>query len=166
MAEDCRWPGYDFNMVAELCRCCGQVLLKSGNKFSVWFCDHCKEHVGLLNGRLGRYAIPIGRHSFHGGFLLKPKEDRASMTLELELFVARWNDIWEAMGAVEAWAGEVVLQILAEKGLDRGIPKDVGATGLLVGEYLRACRPTKAEKKHRFLEMVAFLSSRGSRRVE
>jgi hypothetical protein len=163
-AEDGRWPGYDFNIVAELCRCCGQVLLKSGNKFSVWFCDHCKENVCLLNGRLGRYAIPIGRHSLHGGFLLKPKEDAASRTLDIELFVARWNDIRGAMGTVEVWAGEVVRQILAEKGLDRGLPKDVEAKGLPVAKYLGACRPTKADKKHRFLEMLAFLSSCGSRR--
>jgi hypothetical protein len=111
--ESPTWPRYDFNTAVELCRCCGQVALSSGSRFSVWFCDGCKKEIGLLHGRLGRYVVPIGRHSFHGGFMLSPEE--ALDPLETEIFVGRWAAIGEAMDAVHDWAGIVVRRILEER---------------------------------------------------
>ena len=43
-----RWGG-DFNTYAELCRCCGLVLIRSGSRWSVWFCASCKEAVALCD---------------------------------------------------------------------------------------------------------------------
>lgn len=62
------WHRYDYNTYAELCRCCGLVLLKSGNRYSVWFCEPCKEAVVALNRAAGRCLIPIGRHSIMNGY--------------------------------------------------------------------------------------------------
>ena len=61
-----RWGG-DFNTYAELCRCCGLVLLRSGSRFSTWFCPQCLEAIKALNRSAGRCLVPIGRHSFMNG---------------------------------------------------------------------------------------------------
>src|SRR5437867_2299370 len=53
------WPRFDFNCVAEFCKCCGTECLESGSRWSVWFCDECKEYVGQLHAVAGRYLIPI-----------------------------------------------------------------------------------------------------------
>ena len=72
---EARWPTrFDFNRVAELCYCCGQEVLKSGNKFSVWFCDECKERVTQFNTQYQRTIIPIGRHSIMAGYSLRAKD--------------------------------------------------------------------------------------------
>jgi hypothetical protein len=163
------WPGFDFNSVAELCRCCGQELLRSGSRYSVWFCSDCKEQVRLLNARLRRYAIPLGRHSLHGGFLLSPRQDEASLTLEIEVFVDRWRNISEAMGALEAWAGEVVRQVVHERGLDPGGGRADGAgspESVPIRDYLHSCRTDEREKMRRFRDMVAFLESWGAKKGE
>jgi hypothetical protein len=54
------WVTYGIMYCGTLCHCCGQVVLEMRSMFSVWFCDGCKREVGLLNGRLGRCAVPIG----------------------------------------------------------------------------------------------------------
>ena len=42
------WPGFDFNEIIRICDCCGTELLLGGSKFSVWFCEECKEEI--ING--------------------------------------------------------------------------------------------------------------------
>jgi predicted RNA-binding Zn-ribbon protein involved in translation (DUF1610 family) len=141
-----RWPGHDFNLDVELCYCCGQVLLNSGSRYSVWFCPDCKTLVGQLNGSVRRYAIPIGRHSFHGGFML----DGGSTSLDIALFTTSWGNVIQAMHAVDAWAGTVVRRILAE----RWPPGDRDVALL---PYLRRGDPSVAEKEGRFAAMLEFL---------
>jgi hypothetical protein len=142
-----RWPGFDFNIAVELCYCCGQVLLNSGSRWSVWFCRDCKTLVGRLNGRVKRYAIPIGRHSFHGGFKL----DGDSTPLDIEAFTATWASVTQAMRAVDAWSGAVVRSIIAERW-----PPGDRDVGLL--EYLRRCGSATEEKERRFAAMLEFLN--------
>jgi hypothetical protein len=60
------WRG-DLSERAHLCKCCRLELLPSGSRWSVWFCSECLGRVGELNARLGRYVVPIGRHSLMGG---------------------------------------------------------------------------------------------------
>jgi ADP-ribosylglycohydrolase len=66
-----KWLRFDFNELVTFCYCCGQVLLKSGSRWSVWFCDDCKKKVWELNKQLQRAVIPIGRHSIMNGVWLK-----------------------------------------------------------------------------------------------
>jgi hypothetical protein len=66
-----RWPGYDYNERARLCDCCCRYLLRSGSRWSVWFCDECKERVIGLNEDVGFALIPIGRHSLMNGLGLR-----------------------------------------------------------------------------------------------
>jgi len=60
------WRG-DLSERAHLCACCRLELLPSGSRWSVWFCPECLDRVRELNARLGRYAVPIGRHSLMAG---------------------------------------------------------------------------------------------------
>jgi len=75
--DEARWDGFDFNEWACLCRCCGQVVLRSGSRWSVWFCQDCKEPIrgfNLTYGWQGTSIIPIGRHSLMNGIGLSPVE--------------------------------------------------------------------------------------------
>lgn len=138
------WPDYDFNLAVELCRCCGQVALRSGSRWSVWFCAGCLQLTRELNHALGRYAIPVGRHSLHGGIALHGDSSK----LDVALFAARWSNATVASGAVHRWAGTVVRRILAVRWPDGGdVPLPV---------YLAACDPSDQEKRHRFDEMLGF----------
>jgi len=65
--DDPRWPSGDFNEVLRLCACCRLEVLGSGTRWSVWFCAGCKRRVIGLNGHVGRYLVPIGRHSVMAG---------------------------------------------------------------------------------------------------
>lgn len=147
---DCRprgeqtWPGYDFNLAVELCRCCGQVALRSGSRWSVWFCRGCLGLARELNHVLGRYAIPVGRHSLHGGIALAGETSK----LDVALFAARWSNASVASGAVDRWAGTVARRILGERW--------AGGDDVPLPEYLVACDPSEAEKRRRFDEMLRF----------
>src|SRR4030042_3262893 len=69
-----KWRGFDFNEVITLCHCCGQEVLSSGTKWSVWFCSPCKERVIEFNTKYQQTIIPIGRHSIMAGYQLSGKE--------------------------------------------------------------------------------------------
>ena len=58
-----KWERFDFNEVITLCRCCRGVVLRSGSRWSVWFCEPCKRRVRAVNDICESYVIPIGRHS-------------------------------------------------------------------------------------------------------
>ncbi|HWW53634.1 MAG TPA: hypothetical protein VNY84_07690 [Acidimicrobiales bacterium] len=64
---DDRWPGYDFNQAWELCHCCGAEVLKSGSRWSLWFCEECNARVLAFNEVAGPRVIPIGRHTMMNG---------------------------------------------------------------------------------------------------
>ena len=96
------WPGYDYNRFVELCLCCGAVPLGSGSRWDVWFCPVCREEVDLLNARLGRYALPIGRHSVHAGRLLSGQDLLDGVIVQD--FMNTWSGVSAAMRALRAWA--------------------------------------------------------------
>lgn len=57
-ADQERWEGYDVNEWIRLCDCCLAVAMRSGSKWSPFFCDDCRPKI--LAAERG---IPIGRHS-------------------------------------------------------------------------------------------------------
>jgi hypothetical protein len=138
------WPGYDFNLAVELCRCCGQVALRSGSRWSVWFCAGCNDLVQAFNKARNRYAIPIGRHSFHGGISLTGEASE----LDVTLFLARWGNLSVASGALDRWAGIVARRIIGERW--------PGGGDVPLVEYLAACDTSEGEKRRRFEEMLRF----------
>ena len=61
--DEAVWDGSDYNEHLHLCRCCRGVALRSGSRWSVWFCEPCVKRVRHFNNATGRVVIPIGRHS-------------------------------------------------------------------------------------------------------
>lgn len=55
------WPNSDFNEHTCLCRCCVSEPLRSGSRWSVWFCDECKARVIALNKLVGFSAFSGGK---------------------------------------------------------------------------------------------------------
>jgi hypothetical protein len=142
------WPWKDYNRFVELCRCCGTVALYSGSRWAVWFCPTCKEQVLLLNRRLGRYAIPIGRHSVHAGRFLSAKDIESAVAVHV--FVESMNANFGAMELLRRWAKHVIRQNL------RAIGEDDDAA-IPITSYCRAAQKN-VDPLDRFREMCAWLS--------
>lgn len=145
------WKAHGIMFSGLLCRCCGQVLLTSESKFSGWFCSGCCSQVRWLNARLGRYTVPTGGHSIHGGFLLRGD----ATDVDVEIFVDRWNHITDAMTLVHEWGREVVRRVIAERLPDapRRVP---------IESYLEACRDQEDEKMRTFRAMMEYLEQRAA----
>ena len=69
--EQAKWEGYDYNQTLTLCYCCGAEQLRSGSRWSVWFCESCNKRVREFNQAMGVSLIPIGRHSLMNGIGLE-----------------------------------------------------------------------------------------------
>lgn len=127
--DDPRWVfqdgphrvSYDYNEHTTLCHCCVAEKLRSGSKWSVWFCDQCKQRVIGLNRRVGLSVIPIGRHSLMHGVGLTGKStgpEVHAFTRQLKSLFGRMDDLFEwrrirfAFNAArlgDAWHGDVEL---------------------------------------------------------
>jgi len=94
--EPC-WPHYDYNERARLCDCCGRHVLRSGSRWSVWFCEACKERVVALNREFGLAVIPIGRHSLMHGFGLQPGVPGGADPARVKQFVERFKNLGDRM---------------------------------------------------------------------
>lgn len=125
-----RW-GADHNTYAELCRCCGLRLLRSGTRYSVWFCDYCKPLILTLNRQLGRYLVPIGRHSLMAGVAVRPVEE--GFTAAAEFLADATVDMVAGIGSTERWARAVVARNVEVLGFEPG-------TDVYLGKYLWSVR--------------------------
>ena len=110
-----RWGG-DFNTYAELCRCCGLVLIRSGSRWSVWFSASCKEAVVTLNRYAGRCVIPIGRHSLMNGVGASAAQLRSE--IGAQAFADQLTTFFGTMSGLETWACTIVQRNLTELGFD------------------------------------------------
>jgi hypothetical protein len=111
-----RWA--DTNLYAELCYCCGLVLLRSGSKFSPFFCEPCASSVNAVNQSAGQCLIPRGRHSFMNGISGDP--DHFQTDEAIRELADQFTGMISQITALEAWAAEVVDANLATLGFDRG----------------------------------------------
>lgn len=147
-----QWPGYDFNLAVDLCRCCGAVPLRSGSRWSVWFCDDCKLQVGLLNGRHGRCVIPIGRHSVHAGHLLTG--EALQHPGEVVAFADTMVALFTVMGWLDDWVGIAVARNFDAARLDPARQE------VTLPVYLAALASHPPVKDERFRELLAYLQER------
>lgn len=150
-AGEARWEGWDIELRVELCRCCGRVPLVSGSRYSVWFCAGCKTLVGQLNGRHGRCVVPIGRHSFHYGYMLNGEQ--VADPVEVHAFVEGVRSVSEAANLLALWRDEAVRRNLEAI--------DVAPGGVVpLSEYWPLVRD-RIDPRDRFLEMYTFLKRAG-----
>ena len=118
-------PGYDFPRAAELCRCCGARLVRSGSKYSTWFCDPCLPLVRRFNEDAESYVIPTGRHSFHGRLALSLSDGGGASAVADFTGVKQW---FARMEWIENWNGEAV-------GYNREL-LELGTSDMLLAGYL------------------------------
>ncbi|MBA2526626.1 MAG: hypothetical protein H0V18_12735, partial [Pyrinomonadaceae bacterium] len=123
------WKGYDHNTYAELCRCCGLVLLPSGTKWSVWFCDDCKPLVIAFNRALGRCVVPIGRHSIMNGVGARGADLVSNAAIEQ--IADGVQSMIAGIEALEVFAGLVTMRNVTTLGFD-------AASDVPLKAYLRA----------------------------
>jgi hypothetical protein len=141
------WPGFDFKRAVELCQCCGLEPVRSGSRWSVWFCDDCKEMVRQLHAKYQRYIVPIGRHSVHGGFGVTGEKSHDEA--EVEYFAIRWKDVSEAIDHLARFARLTVSENLEKLGFSRD-------TDVRLVEYLAAVARNPLDKKAAFRRLCRF----------
>ena len=143
---DERWPGFDYNTVAELCRCCGLEVVKSGSKWAVWFCRACLDRVKNLNAGAGRCVVPIGRHSLMNGVFFKPVEAGVNPAA-LTAFSDQLHTFFGAVDAMDDWRRRVVRANLAAINLGE-------ALFVPVDRYCRRVRAAGLCKEAAFAALV------------
>ena len=111
-----RWIAFDFNRAAELCHCCGAELLRSGSRWSVWFCGECRPRAVEFNDRVGGAIVPIGRHSMMHSIGMRPTP--ALSETNIGMFVARFGHLVQRMQRLDGWCHEVIRRNLGNEGLD------------------------------------------------
>jgi hypothetical protein len=141
------WMSFDFNDGAELCYGCGAELLRSGSRFSVWFCGPCKARVAECNRAAGVAVVPIGRHSFMHGFGLS---GASAPPGEIDAFVARLGNLFDRIQLLDGWSREVVRRNLADTGfLDPEAP-------VALPRYLVAV--ANVDRDERFATMLEWMT--------
>jgi len=141
------WPGFDYNTVVELCRCCGAELLTSGSEWSVWFCKDCKELVDDLHARYRQYIVPIGRHSLMHGIGWQGTQVNNSHAVER--FVLKCNSLKDQVDRLERWSKTTVARNLSALGVEPGT--DVG-----LAEYLSPLAEQPIDKGQRFSSLCEY----------
>jgi hypothetical protein len=147
-----RWDG-DFNTYAELCCCCGLVLLRSGSRWSAWFCEPCKKSVVALNQSAGRCLVPIGRHSLMNGVAARPSQ-LASDT-GVRTFADQLSAFFDTFDSLEAWARTIVESNLIALGLDAD--RDVR-----LGDYLDAIERSSLSRSAAFEALASRTAGRAT----
>ena len=138
------WPRYDFNEAVCLCHCCGAVLLPSGSRWSVWFCEDCKHKIVALNKLAGNCLIPIGRHSTMNGISFQLSADPQPQ--RLQEFHSSLENFFALTGATAAYAVNVVQNNCKELGI-------VGTEGVSLPQYLEGVSPKGRESTEPFVEL-------------
>lgn len=138
------WGG-DYNTYAELCRCCGLVLLASGSRYSVWFCQTCRPLVVALNRASGRCVVPIGRHSIMNGVRIRAGQLQSPVVVEG--FVNNIRSLFASIGGLEGYARGVVARNLVDLGFEPG-------RNVYLGKYLWTVRRSHLTPQDGFAELV------------
>jgi hypothetical protein len=101
-----QWIGFDFNELATLCYGCGTQVLRSGWRFSVWFCDDCKARVRRINEEFQFALIPIGRHSLMAGVGLNGSATRDEA--RIQRFVDQLGSLGQRVDVLRELARDTV----------------------------------------------------------
>jgi hypothetical protein len=105
------WNAFDYNCAAELCRCCASRVMRSGSKWSVFFCDACKGHVVAYNGGAGWNVIPIGRHLMMNGVALKTEDARKGSARRA--FARGMSEVFDGISRLERLHRAYVTRIVS-----------------------------------------------------
>ena len=147
-----KWPGFDFNEVITLCHCCGQEVLRSGSKWSVWFCEVCRKRVIQFNTQYRKTIIPIGRHSIMAGYALSGKESADEN--KVHQFMRNLKSLFERIDVLEEWRRRIMSRNLKSLGYSKD---------MTLVEYLSRVK-SLPERSIPFKKMCDFFMVKLSRR--
>lgn len=142
------WDRYDFNKKIELCYCCSMELINSGSRWSVLYCDECKDRVVAFNYLIGKVVIPLGRHSVMNSLMIEYKCH--DMDVEIKRFVKGWNSLVVLIDKVVDWSVRSLFQNLHD--LKFRFDSDIR-----LREYDDCLPDLITTKKEAFLNMLDFL---------
>lgn len=135
-AEEARWRGYDFNRAVELCRGCDAALVRSGSRWSLFFCDPCKARVMARNRSSDEPPIPLGRHTVMNGLSFDPTTASAA---ERDRFSRSAADLFQRIEQLERAHRERV------GGTVSALPGDAPRVPLAI--YLAAAHAQRAPRR-------------------
>jgi hypothetical protein len=141
------WNAHDYNLHAELCSCCAASAVRSGSKWSLFFCERCKKQIVALNQSVGCALIPIGRHSIMNNFALTAGAKRK----DVDEFVGRMVRLGDQMGKLCRYSHARVA------GIAESIPEPDGAVP--IDAYLRHATKWNAKRPDAFDELVRAMTS-------
>jgi len=110
-AREPLWNAFDYNCAVELCRCCAAQVIRSGSKWSVFFCDACKREVVAYNSAAGCTVIPIGRHSIMNGVALNAQSAREGSARRT--FAHGLSEVFDGIDRLERFQRAQVTRIIA-----------------------------------------------------
>lgn len=140
-----RWPRHAFNQAWELCYCCCREVIPSGSKWSLFFCEDCKQRIVDFNERCGWAIIPIGRHSIHAQCALSGE---AAQNLEaVSSFVTHMQGYFKRTDRLKEWTARRIRSLAQEA----GFPKDQDVP---LQEYLKRLPVSAAVKTQAFYELA------------
>jgi len=108
----------DFATAVTLCACCGQELIKTGSKFSSFYCDFCRKLVLAFDRKRGFTLIPMGMHSFMNGVLLNGRD--AQDEVAINKFVEGMSSMFKRTELLEEWTKNVTAANIKMTGHDWG----------------------------------------------
>ena len=154
--EQEKWSGSDYNEYQRLCMCCMSVVLRSGSRWSVWFCEECKPRVMILNKAAGRCVIPIGRHSLMNGVFAN-KETVATLEKQVK-FAKQLGGFFGLINDLNEWKA---IRLRTNLVLTQLTWRGDGA----LDEYLQALEKLnrKALKEESFLQLAEFFEVTNAR---
>ena len=113
-------PRNDFATYVEFCHACGLEAIRSGSRWSQFFCSDCHETIRGLNRTLGFALIPIGRHSIMNSFSLSGKD--VAGREKIDSFVKGLHSLFFRMDALRNWRRLMVARRCAELGFEGNKP--------------------------------------------
>ena len=138
------WNAFDYNQAAVLCGCCAAQVVRSGSKWSAFFCRECQERVIAYDRAVGEVVIPIGRHSLMNGSLLRVED--APKRRKRETFVEGMVGLFCGMTRLGEHKQANVTSIV------RAIPEPAGAVPVPV--YLEHANRMNADRAAAFARLV------------
>jgi hypothetical protein len=109
----------DFSQAVTLCYGCGRELIRSGSKWSPFFCEYCLGYIRGSNVTDPSFPgwIPVGRHSMMNGLALGGPD--AQDKEKVEQFCKAVNSLQERIEHLERWKKLVVSRIREEAGFPK-----------------------------------------------
>jgi len=147
----------DFGQLVTLCYCCGQELLRSGSKWSVFFCDFCKDQILTINRSYGFALIPIGRHSLMNSVVLESEDSFKEK--KIHEFSSAMSSLFDRIALLHEWKKIKVSNLY--KKLEQSEKSNIG-----LESYLAKMPRTDQSKSSAVISLFNFFLQKYSRLKE